>query len=108
MSDHTHADDCIVGDPVTCWSCDTVTDAVSDVDGGTIAPEAGDCSLCLYCVELGVFTGNGLETREPTDEERATFLADEGVTRAMAALTMMRAGDQHGDTLTGPDPLEDL
>jgi hypothetical protein len=39
-------------------------------------PRENDASICFYCGEVGVFTGNGMELRKPTDDERLMFLAD--------------------------------
>jgi hypothetical protein len=82
------------GDPVSCWRCEKTTDTTTAAVGEDTAPAPGDVSICFYCGELAVFTGRGLETRQPTDAERAEILADPGVVIARGTVLAHIAGDR--------------
>ena len=79
------------GKPVQCWACGKTTDATTAVIGEDSVPAVGDVSICFGCGELAVFTGNGVETRQPTEAERAELLDEPDVIRARGAVLAMIA-----------------
>lgn len=44
-------------------------------------PKAGDLSICFKCAEFCIFTGNALEARKPTLEERDAIMDDPDLRR---------------------------
>ena len=82
------------GDPVKCWACGKSTDSTTAVIGEDSRPDAGDVSICFGCGELAIFTGHDLETRRPTDDERAEALDEPDVIRARGAVLAFIA--EHG------------
>ena len=54
--------------------------ATSLINPGS-TPSAGDVQVCITCAGVAVFTGNELESRLPTDEERAVFDKDDSVVK---------------------------
>ena len=69
-----------------CERCGAELDAATDPIDETAAPAAGDASVCLYCGNLAVFTGNGLELRRPTEAERAGLYLDPAVAKIYRGL----------------------
>jgi hypothetical protein len=64
-------------DPNACPACGRPNDAATSVYvPEESAPEAGDYSICWGCGALAIFTGRGLELRNPTDAEAAEGLAN--------------------------------
>lgn len=78
-----------------CWSCGAPTDAASSVDLDDDAqPGAGDVSVCMYCGAIAIFTGHGVDKRQPTAKEHDEAMADPRVERAVGAiLTAQLLGD---------------
>jgi hypothetical protein len=58
----------------------------------TPAPEAGHVSICWKCTGIAVFADGhgGLALRKPTEAELARIMADPGVRRALATMTITR------------------
>lgn len=69
------------GHPVDDASIATDPAAPCAREGGP-TPAAGDVSICFYCAAIGVYTGNGLEVRQPSALELAEFLSDPAVEKA--------------------------
>lgn len=49
----------------------------------TAAPAAGDVSVCLYCGNVAVFTGDGVALRQATAAELGELLAEPEVRRVV-------------------------
>lgn len=77
-------------DATGCWDCGVVLTATAATDDEERPPDAGAVSLCVYCEAVGVFTGKGLESRKPTDEELAEILADPEVQSARKHAAVIR------------------
>lgn len=60
----------------TCPGCGAVHDAATSPFDPGLRPDEGSISVCFECSHVAIFTGQGLEVREPTDEELVTVLAD--------------------------------
>lgn len=75
----------------SCRHCGYTNDAVTSADGQTFEPTAGAVSICYGCSAIGIFTGNGIETREPTGAERAAIMADASVIDALRKLAIYRS-----------------
>lgn len=72
---------------VNCPSCGRPNPAATNVIPDDVEPPAeGDVSICWGCAKLAVFTGEGVNVRACTEEERAEFLADPGVMAAIGAV----------------------
>lgn len=73
------------GDEVArCPSCGVPNNAVADAGKVGSYPKEDDWSVCAYCGDIGLFTGNRFEVRKATDEERAEALAAEGMADIIA------------------------
>ena len=68
-----------------CPHCNAPTDDYTPV-GRASKPDAGSVSLCIYCLGIAVYTGEGLLTRKPTREELVDIMADEQVIGAIRAM----------------------
>lgn len=73
--------------PRRCLACGTLIDAHRAADLSGNCPKTGDVSVCLYCVNIAIFTNTGL--RELTADERESVLADEELNRAVIAVREM-------------------
>jgi hypothetical protein len=69
----------------TCPTCGRENDRASHPDN--IVPKAGDISICWLCRGLGVFTGDGMALRKPTEEERMAILQDPEFRATLHAMT---------------------
>lgn len=69
-----------------CPYCDHDNNAATSVDSpdSKILPGKGDVSICLYCANIAVFTGDGFAVRRPTEAEHNFLMADEQIARAVA------------------------
>ncbi len=56
-----------------CYRCNTDNDGATDPTDESRFPREGDLSFCFRCSVIGIFVGDGLKVREPTDEEFAEF-----------------------------------
>jgi hypothetical protein len=81
---------------VNCPSCGRPNSAATHYrpSDGIEPPAEGDVSICWGCAKLAVFTGDGLNVRACTEEERAEFLADPACVEAIGAVLA-----EHGLTL---------
>lgn len=70
---------------LSCPSCGHVNDAATGL-GTEFEPSAGAASICISCAAIGVFTGDGVNTRRPSDDERRQIEADPQVRRAVAVV----------------------
>jgi hypothetical protein len=75
-----------------CWQCGADNDRAAVYDMTEATPSAGDASVCLYCRAVGIFTGNGLETRAPDFAEHAALLADPDVREAIRTAEIVHRG----------------
>jgi len=73
-----------------CPGCGHVNDDVTFLGTDDRTPSAGSWGLCIYCSQIGVFTGEGYHTREPTAAEREDIARSPEVARAVATLTKFR------------------
>jgi hypothetical protein len=75
-----------------CLRCDAVLDtATTVVDGdGDQLPKRGDVSICLTCNHVAIFTRGG-KLREPRPDELRAVMADQTVTTARNALSLLHA-----------------
>lgn len=53
-------------------------------------PSAGAVSVCLYCGAAAIFTGKGLEIREPTEAERADIDANPDIIEVRRRVNVAR------------------
>lgn len=53
----------------TCWRCGQSFDAVAASPSGPTMPRLGDVTICVSCATPAIFTGNGIEQRQPTEVE---------------------------------------
>jgi hypothetical protein len=60
-----------------CPFCGEKNDGATDPYGSEGQPRAGDCSICLYCVEVAIFCEGGL--RKPTLAELRKIEGDRSV-----------------------------
>jgi hypothetical protein len=58
-----------------CADCGVRNDAYCGANTAE-RPTAGAISICAYCAHLAMFTGDGLQVRELTDDELADIEAD--------------------------------
>lgn len=65
-----------------CWNCKSRNDASAPVGDEVKRPSKGDVSVCFYCGVASIFTGKGLEVREPTDLEKIKLLMSPDVLQA--------------------------
>ena len=72
-----------------CPHCGAPNDDFTPV-GKAKMPDADSVSVCLYCLGISIYTGEGLLTRKPTREELVDIMADESV---IAAIRQLEAWD---------------
>ena len=65
----------------TCPHCKRRAHLAGEMDGETIEPAAGDCTLCIKCGEWSIFTEN-LQMRKPTEDEARELASDDNVREA--------------------------
>lgn len=65
-----------------CVVCGGSLNAATPINGPA-RPEAGDTSVCLYCGNVAVFTGDGLALRQATAVELGDLLADDDLRRVV-------------------------
>lgn len=76
----------------TCVACGHSVEAATMLGSGGDLPNDGDVSVCLYCGHVAIFTGQGVEIREPTDEEREYIESNAEVQAAVALVAVARDG----------------
>lgn len=64
-----------------CPFCGSPNQVATPVDVDPNPPKAGDVSICIKCAEFCIFTGNALEARKPTLEERDAIMDDPDLRR---------------------------
>lgn len=69
-----------------CPYCRSLVDATTPVAGAEQVPTEGSVGICLYCMGVAIFTGDGLHKRKPTREELLDIMADDGVIDALRRL----------------------
>jgi hypothetical protein len=69
-----------------CPHCRTVADDYTPFDTADPVPTEGAVSLCVYCLGLSIFTGEGLDKRKPTEAELIEIMADPQVIKAIRVL----------------------
>ncbi len=70
----------------SCSRCEAKLDAATSMDDPDALPDADSVSLCFYCGNLAMFTGEGMALRQPTAEEQAELMADPEVQRVFRSL----------------------
>jgi hypothetical protein len=78
---------------MNCLKCGEELDDFSSTTGGVI-PKAGDVSICLYCSNIAIYTGNLMDIRPATSEELAEISNDPKTLKAIAITMMFRAMDR--------------
>lgn len=71
-----------------CPHCNTVADDFTPVDPAAPEPDEGSVSICVYCLGVSIFTGEGLVKRKPTPEELIEVMGDDYVIDAIRRLEM--------------------
>lgn len=71
----------------TCPTCGEVVDDTTHPETGLdLDPSEGDVSICFYCGAFGVFTGEGKQTRMPTEAELLRFTMDRDLVKWQSLL----------------------
>jgi hypothetical protein len=78
---------------MNCFKCDKELDDFRSTTGGVI-PKAGDVSICLYCSNVAIYTGNLIDIRPATPEELVEILDSPEIQKAIAVTMMFRAMDR--------------
>lgn len=71
-----------------CPHCGARQDAATEATAALRPPRPGDVSICIRCAGVSVFEVAG-ERRLPSDDEAATFAADDDLQRMVAAAKAM-------------------
>lgn len=71
-----------------CLKCDAKLDDFASLNQAGTLPRENDISVCLYCGNVAIFTGNSMDLRPLTPEEKT--LADEDY-RVLFAQEFVRA-----------------
>ena len=74
-----------------CYACHQVTDARFLANVSERGPVQDDCSVCMYCTSLSIFTV-GLTLRRPTVFEETVLLNDPVVQAIVQQVRAMRVG----------------
>lgn len=69
-----------------CLRCKAALPCATSLTELGARPSAGDVSICLYCGNIAVFTGRGVELRTPTFDELAELASDPDVRRTVNAV----------------------
>lgn len=77
-----------------CPTCGAKNDALTDIELSGAQPKENDVTVCLYCSNFQIFTGQGLATRAPTDDEREELLTDDRMIKAVLATRIWQV--KHG------------
>lgn len=83
-------------DDPRCFDCNEKLDGFTATDDDAPIPEAGAVSVCLYCGAVAIFTGNGLERREPTDDERSALDVHPQIVDVRQKAALVREGLRTG------------
>ena len=70
--------------------CNQKLDNFTGVAGAEL-PTEGAAAVCLYCSDIALYTGNGLELRRPTPEELKQLKASPKVALALTITRIARA-----------------
>lgn len=74
-----------------CLGCGTDLGGASSVNTDD-PPAEGAVSICAYCGHIAIFTGDGCELREPTDDERTRMELEPEVRKIRAAARKANLG----------------
>lgn len=67
----------------TAWSPQTLGDS----------PKKDDLSVCIECGCAGIYTGNGIESRKPTDEEMKQIMENPAYLKVVTGLMELHGED---------------
>jgi hypothetical protein len=81
-----------------CPACGHLHEAAQSLTSAAAYPREGDWGICVHCGELTVYTGNGIQHRLPTEDEKRMMLEDTVVMQhrsiVMANIIQTWLGDQ--------------
>ena len=70
-------------DPVACPYCGALHDRHTAADRKGGPPVEGDAAVCFTCAGVSVYNADGSQ-RKPTESERAEFMTDPDVQKAVS------------------------